>query len=81
MAATPTTAAPASAPKKPKPMRAAAKKKQPAAAETSQSIEDQTKAFLAGGGEVEQINSGVSGQQSMAGPRHITLGNNKSQSS
>ena len=59
-----------------KPKTAAAKKKQPAAVETSQSIEDQTKAFLESGGAVEHINSGVSGQQSMAGPKHITLGNN-----
>ena len=58
-----------------KPKTAPAKKKQPAAAETSLSIEEQTKAFLKQGGEIEQINSGVSGQQSMAGPKHITLGN------
>ena len=50
-------------------------KKQPAATETSQSIEEQTKAFLESGGKIEQINTGVSGQQSMAGPKHITLGN------
>ncbi len=56
-----------------KPTRAAAKKKPPAAAETSLSIEEQTKAFLKAGGAIEQINSGVSGQQSMAGPKHITL--------
>lgn len=59
-----------------KPTRAASKKKQAAATESSQSIEEQTKAFLASGGEIEQINSGVSGQQSMAGPKHIKLGNN-----
>ena len=58
-----------------KPQRAPAKKKQPSAVETSQSIEDQTKAFLAGGGKIENITSGVSGQQSMAGPKHISLGN------
>jgi len=58
-----------------KPKTAAAKKKQPAAVETSLSIEEQTLAFLKSGGEIEQINSGVSGQQSMAGPKHITLGN------
>lgn len=58
-----------------KPKRAPAKKKQPSAVQTSQSIEDQTKAFLEGGGKIENINSGVSGQQSMAGPKHISLGN------
>lgn len=60
---------------KPKPKTTSGKKKQPVAVETSLSIEEQTKAFLESGGEIEQINSGVSGQQSMAGPRHITLGN------
>jgi RecA/RadA recombinase len=58
-----------------KPTRAAAKKKAAAAAESSQSIEAQTKAFLEKGGEIEQISTGVSGQQSMAGPKHIRLGN------
>ncbi|MFA7553971.1 MAG: hypothetical protein WCY88_06950 [Spongiibacteraceae bacterium] len=62
-----------------KPTRAPAKKKQPAAVETSLSIAEQTKAFLKSGGAIEAINSGVSGQQSMAGPKHITLGNNKPQ--
>jgi len=50
-------------------------KKQPAASETSKSIEEQTKAFLASGGKIEEINTGVSGQQSISGPKHITLGN------
>lgn len=59
-----------------KPTRAASKKKAAAASESSQSIEEQTKAFLASGGEIEQIGSGISGQQSMAGPKHIKLGNN-----
>ncbi len=58
-----------------KPKTAAAKKKRPAVIETSQSIEEQTKAFLASGGEITQIKAGVSGQQSLAGPRHISLGN------
>ncbi len=51
------------------------KKKQPALRETSQSIEEQTQAFLEAGGKIQQIDSGVSGQQSMAGPKHISLGN------
>lgn len=58
-----------------KPKTAAAKKKQPAAIETSKSIAEQTRAFLKAGGEIQQINSGISGQQSLAGPRHISLGN------
>lgn len=53
----------------------AARKKQPTATETSQSIQEQTKAFLGAGGEIKQISSGVSGQQSMAGPKHISIGN------
>jgi hypothetical protein len=52
-----------------KPERAVAKKKQPAAVETSQSIEAQTAAFLAAGGEIERIDSGVSGQQGGYYPR------------
>ncbi|ARN73401.1 hypothetical protein [Oceanicoccus sagamiensis] len=58
-----------------KPKTAASKKKQPDASETSLSIEEQTAAFLKAGGAIEQIESGVSGQQSMAGPKHITLSN------
>jgi hypothetical protein len=54
--------------------RAAAKGKRPAASETSKSIQEQTKAFLKAGGEIEQVRSGVSGQQNLAGPKHITLG-------
>jgi len=49
-------------------------KKKPST-ETSLSIEEQTRAFLESGGKVEYINAGVSGQQSLAGPKHITLGN------
>ena len=58
-----------------RPKTATAKKKQATATETSQSIEEQTKAFLKAGGKIEHINAGVSGQQSMAGPKHISLGN------
>ncbi len=46
-----------------KPQRAAAKKKQPPAVETSQSIEEQTAAYIRSGGKIDQIDSGVSGQQ------------------
>jgi|TARA_Y100000310_G_scaffold345577_1_gene466809 hypothetical protein len=58
-----------------RPKAVTAKKKQSTATETSQSIEEQTKAFLAAGGKIQHINAGVSGQQSMAGPKHISLGN------
>ena len=51
------------------------KKKQPAASETSQSIAEQTEAFLRAGGQIQEINSGVSGQESLAGRKHISLGN------
>ena len=58
-----------------KPRTTAGKKKQPSAVETSMSIEEQTRAFLSGGGKIDQITTGVSGQLSMTGPKHITLGN------
>lgn len=58
-----------------KPKTVAPKKKKPAVTETSQSIEEATQAFLDAGGSITQIKSGVSGQQSLAGPRHISLGN------
>lgn len=51
------------------------KKKSPAASETSESIEAQMEAFFAAGGKIDVIDSGVSGQTSVAGPKHITLGN------
>ncbi|MFT4718975.1 MAG: hypothetical protein ACI9SB_000137 [Candidatus Azotimanducaceae bacterium] len=58
-----------------KPKTAPAKKKQPAASETSQSIAEQTEAFFKSGGKINEIKSGISGQQSVAGPKHISLGN------
>ena len=51
------------------PARAAAKKKQPAAVETSESIAEQTRLFLKSGNKIEVIQSGVSGQPSMAGAK------------
>jgi len=60
-----------------KPHTQPGKKKQPASVETSQSIEEQTKAIFKAGGKVEEIRTGVSGQQGLAGPRHISLGNSK----
>jgi hypothetical protein len=51
----------------------AAKKKAAASTETSESIEDQTAAFLKGGGKVEAVPRGVSGQTSLAARKHITI--------
>jgi hypothetical protein len=59
----------------PKLTRASTKKKQPVPVETSLTIEEQTEIFLKSGGKITHINSGISGQQSIAGPKHITLGN------
>jgi len=58
-----------------KPTRAPAKKKQPAAVETSESIEEQTRLFLQSGQKIDVIKSGVSGQTSLAANKHIKLGN------
>ena len=52
-----------------KPLTTPGKKKQPAAVETSASLESKVKAFLESGGEIEQIKSGVSGQPGMGSPR------------
>lgn len=52
-----------------KPLKTVGKKKQPAAVETSSSIEDKIKTFLESGGEIEQVKSGISGQPSMAPPK------------
>lgn len=41
---------------------------------SSLSIEEQTARFLAGGGKIQEIPLGVSGQVATSGPRHITLG-------
>jgi hypothetical protein len=49
-----------------KTMRAAAKKKLPAAVETSASIEEQTQEFLHSGNKISVIQSGISGQPSLA---------------
>lgn len=48
-----------------KPLKTSGKKKQPSAVETSESIENQVEDFLKAGGKIEQVSSGVSGQQSM----------------
>lgn len=48
--------------------------KQPTSVETRETIEEQVQAFLASGGEIQQVPKGVSGQTSTSGPKHITLG-------
>lgn len=54
--------------------KASAKKKQATPIETSLSIEEQTKAFLAGGGVIDQVKQGVSGQEFVTGrKRHIVI--------
>jgi hypothetical protein len=58
-----------------KPTREPAKRKQPAAAETSQSIEEQTRDFLKSGKKIDVIQPGISGLPSMSVSRHIKLGN------
>ncbi len=58
-----------------KPTRAPAKRKQPAAVETSQSIEERTREYLKSGNKIDVIQSGISGQPTMAVNRHIKLGN------
>ncbi len=45
-----------------KPSRAPAKRKPPAAAATSESIDNQIATFLASGGEIQAIPTGTSGQ-------------------
>ena len=57
-----------------KPTRATAKKKQPAAVETSESIEEQTRRFLEAGNKIQVIGNGVSGQPSLAVNKQIKLG-------
>ncbi|MEA3300106.1 MAG: hypothetical protein WDA10_15500 [Porticoccaceae bacterium] len=52
----------------------APKKKEPAAVISSKTIAAQTEAFLRAGGVIEKVKSGVSGQQNLAGPKHISLG-------
>ncbi len=59
----------------------AASPKKSAPAETHQSIAEQTAAFLKAGGKIDQIAQGVTGQQQLAGPRHIVLGKNNRKTS
>ncbi|MBB5213288.1 hypothetical protein [Microbulbifer hydrolyticus] len=48
--------------------------KETVSTESREAIEAQIQAFLANGGEIEQVPKGVSGQTNTSGPKHITLG-------
>ena len=50
-------------------MAAKGKRKTNEPLETRQSIEEQTKAFLKAGGQIEKVQSGVSGQVGLGGPK------------
>ncbi len=65
----PAAAANGGSAKRPAATRGPAKKKQPAAVETSESIAEQTAAFLKAGNKVEVVQSGISGQPTLAKPR------------
>ena len=54
--------------------REAAKKKLPPAVETSESIAEQTAAFLKSGNKIEVVASGISGQPSMAVNKSLKSG-------
>ena len=49
--------------------KSSSKKKQPAAVETSESIDEQVKAFLKSGKKIDVIESGISGQPTLARPK------------
>jgi hypothetical protein len=54
-------------------MASGKKRGQAAPIETSQTIAEQTAAFLKSGGKVEEVPRGVSGQTSLAARKHITI--------
>ena len=54
-------------------MASSKKRGQAAPVETSESIAEQTAAFLKAGGKVEEVPRGVSGQTSLAARKHITI--------
>ncbi len=58
-----------------KPTRAPAKKKQPAASQTSESIAEQTRIYLESGKKIQYIEPGISGQTTTTVKKHISLGN------
>nr|WP_010133434.1 hypothetical protein [Microbulbifer agarilyticus] len=53
---------------------ASKRSKETVSTESREAIEAQVQAFLANGGEIEQVPKGVSGQTNTSGPKHITLG-------
>ncbi|MEX2365100.1 MAG: hypothetical protein WD601_00745 [Pseudohongiellaceae bacterium] len=57
--------------------RKSSSKSNDTALETSESIAAQTAKFIASGGKIQEIPTGVSGQVATSGPRHITLGRRK----
>lgn len=60
-----------------KPTRTTSKKKAPAAVETSESIAEQTKLYLKSGKKIEVVDSGISGQPTLASGKQIKLGNSR----
>ncbi len=58
-----------------KPTRAPAKKKQPAAVQTSESIAEKTRIYLESGKKIQSIEPGVSGQTNTPAKKQISLGN------
>ena len=58
-----------------KPTRAPAKKKQPAAVQTSESIAEKTRIYLESGKKIQSIEPGVSGQTSTPDKKQISLSN------
>lgn len=54
-------------------MSSKSKSKASNAIESSSTIEEATQAFIASGGKITQIKSGVSGMVNHSGPRHISL--------
>jgi hypothetical protein len=59
-------------------MAAKGKRKTNEPVETRQSIEEQTRAFLKAGGQIEKIQSGVSGQASVGGPKQSAFSKRQS---
>ncbi len=72
MSATPATK-PAAKPKPKLKRSSAPKKSQATPAVSREAIASQTAAFLKSGKKIEKIPTGVSGQQNVAGPKHIVL--------
>jgi len=63
-----------------KPTRAPAKKKQPAATQTSESIAEKTRIYLESGKKIQSIEPGVSGQSTTPAKKQISLGNKQKES-